>query len=103
MKALEPRAGAAAVREYLSTEQLAAVSPWSVAAIGKLVARGALRPGVHYFQPFGRRTKLIFKWSAIVALIEGRPADAAVNAVNKENGKVVDVERTTEELQRLLG
>jgi hypothetical protein len=58
------------IREYLYAEQLAAVAPWSVDAIEKMVRRGTFTRGVHYFQPHGRGTKLIFKWSAIVALIE---------------------------------
>jgi hypothetical protein len=58
-------------REYLSAEQLAERTPWSVAALQKMIHRGVLRRDVHYFQPFGRGTQLLFKWSAIVQLIEG--------------------------------
>ena len=57
-------------REYLSAEQLAELTPWSIEALQKLIQRGVMRRDVHYFQPFGRRTQLVFKWSAIVHLIE---------------------------------
>lgn len=60
------------VRPYLSAEQLAAVTPWSVNAIWKMTGRGMLQRNVHYFRPLGRRREIVFKWSAIVALIEGR-------------------------------
>jgi hypothetical protein len=59
------------VREYLNVEQLSEVTPWTVAAIEKMVIRGTLRLNLHYYQPFGPRTQLVFKWRAIVALIEG--------------------------------
>lgn len=58
-------------RQYLSAEQLAEITPWSTSAIEKMVRRGTMKRGVHYFQPFGRRTQILFKWSAIVELIEG--------------------------------
>lgn len=58
-------------REYLSAEQLAALTPWTVEAIRRMVSRGILRRGIDYFQPFGSRTQLLFKWRAIRRLIEG--------------------------------
>jgi predicted DNA-binding transcriptional regulator AlpA len=58
------------VREYLNAQQLAEATPWSMSAIEKMVSRRILKRDVHYFQPFGRRTQLVFKWSGIVALIE---------------------------------
>jgi hypothetical protein len=68
-----------------------------------MVQRRLLHRDVHYFQPFGQRTQLVFKWSAIVALIEGRSA----NGDDREDGRVVergalDVEKATAELGRLL-
>lgn len=57
-------------RAYLNAEQLAAITPWSADAIEKMVRRGVLKLGVHYFQPQGRGTKLIFKWAAICEFIE---------------------------------
>jgi hypothetical protein len=64
------------VREYVSAEQLAALTPWSIDAIERMVRRGELTIGEHYFQPKGPRTQRVFKWSAIVAWIEkGRARD----------------------------
>jgi hypothetical protein len=57
-------------RPYLNAVQLAEVTPWSVDAIEKMVRRGTLRQGVHCFQPLGRGTQKVFKWTAIVSLIE---------------------------------
>ena len=89
-------------REYLSAEQLAQVTPWSADAIEKMVRRGTFQLGVHYFQPHGRGTKLIFKWSAIVMLIEsGTGADTSAGR-SRERGKVIDVEKATTGLRRLL-
>ena len=89
-----------APRSYVTAEQLAALTPWTIAAIEKMVRRGVLKLNVHWFQPFGRRSQRIFKWEAVVDLIEGRPAAERVNVAN---GKGIDVQRTAEELQRLLG
>jgi hypothetical protein len=36
-----------AIREYLSAEQLAKVTPWSISAIEKMVSRGILKRDVH--------------------------------------------------------
>ena len=91
------------MREYLSIEQLAEAGPWSVDAIGKMVKRGILRRDIHYFQPFGHRTRLIFKWRAIVMLIEGSGTvvdDSLVAPAAK--GEVLDVETATAGLHRLL-
>lgn len=100
---------ATSIAPYLSVEQLAAVTPWSVRAIEKMVSRSVLVKGVHYFQPFGRRSQRIFKWAAIEALIESGAAPAAGGRVLDQTpastqtiGKI-DVEKATTELQRLLG
>ena len=79
-----PGTGPAPVREYLNISQLAELTPWSVSGIEKMVSRGVLVRDVHYFQPFGHRTQLIFKWSAIVALMEGptrKPAAATAQVL----------------------
>jgi hypothetical protein len=86
-------------REYLNAEQLAAVTPWSRKAIERLVARGVLVRGVHYFQPQGPRTPLIFKWSEIVLFIEGGGGARLPAAAT---GGRLDVEATTAALERLL-
>jgi hypothetical protein len=92
------------VREYLDAAQLATRTPWSVEAIRRMVSRGVLRRGVHYFQPLGPRTQLIFKWSAIVALIEGVPIAAAPASPPAHAGERghPDVQAATAALQRLL-
>jgi hypothetical protein len=91
-------------REYLSAEQLAQVSPWSVQAIQKMVQRGVLTCNVHYFQPFGQRARLVFKWSAIVTLIEGRSPDGdARKDVSVVERGTLDVEKATAAFGRLLG
>jgi hypothetical protein len=59
-------------RPYVSTIQLAHLTPWTVDAIDKLVARGQLVQGVHWFQPAGPRSTRIFRWESICAYIEGR-------------------------------
>ena len=104
-------AGARDDRVYLSAEQLAARTPWTVDAIEKLVQRGVLTKGRHYFQ-LGRRTQRIFKWSAIVDLIEGRPAPNGDQPMLDQGRprtpassparRVIDVEKATTDLQRLL-
>ena len=82
-------------RVYLNAEQLAAVTPWSKKAIAHMVEKGALVRGVHYFQPQGTRTQLIFKWAAIVTFIEG-----TAPVVAEDGGP--DVEATAAALERLL-
>jgi hypothetical protein len=96
-----------APRPYLSAEQLAALTPWSVEAIRRMIRRDILRSGVHYFQPAGRGGQVIFKWSAIIGFIEGdaRTASAMVGTRASEsvqNGQIVDVDAAAEEAKRLL-
>ena len=94
------------MRPYLSIDELAAVTPWTADAIQKMLKRGVLKRGIHYFQPFGRRTQLIFKWSAIVMLIEGSVTPSKV----RENARLqtaitrrmIDVEKAETGVQRLL-
>jgi hypothetical protein len=88
----------------VGAEQLAARTPWTVDAIAKMVQRGVLKRGVHYFQPFGRRSQMIFKWSAVVALIErGSIPAGRGEAAGAISPRKTDVETATAELQRLLG
>jgi len=101
---LTQEASGRSVREYLSAEQLAKVTPWSLSAIEKMVSRGVLKRDVHYFQPFGRRTQLVFKWSAIVAMIEGdrtESNDTGGQHVVETRGQI-DVEKAKAGLGRLL-
>ena len=91
-------------RPYMNTEQLAAVTPWTPKAIARLVARGVLVRGVHYFTLSGAgRRKLIFKWDTIVQLIEGRAAGAAPGRDTRK-GEPDDADFTATEaaLERLL-
>ena len=92
-------------KPYQYIEELAELVPWSVEAIRKKVQRGELKQGVHYFQERARG-RLIFKWEAIVALIERVTTDRthpdAPAAASPVRGRVIDVERATEELRRLL-
>jgi hypothetical protein len=91
------------LRPYLNAVQLAAVTPWTEKAIARLVERGVLVRGVHYFQLPGRRTRLIFKWTAIVSLIEGPAAVAAPPcAGRRDEPDDVDVTATETALERLL-
>jgi hypothetical protein len=96
-------------RPYVSAEQLARLTPWSSDAIEKMIARGVLVRGVHFFQLGGRRGRLIFKWEAIVELIEGRRERTRPNDVVEAEGhpkatakQVLNVQAATTELQRLL-
>jgi len=98
-----PTAGA--VRPYLSIGQLAAATPWTVNAIRKMMARSILKRGVHYFQPLGRRREVVFKWSAIVAMIEQQPygGQELDGAPRQQRSANIDVEQATANFERLLG
>jgi hypothetical protein len=99
-------------KPYLSAEELAQRTPWSLDAIEKMIRRGILVRGQHYFQPTGQRGRLIFKWAAIVTLIEERAVQSASKSMieTHEAGpskaqttkQVLDVEKATADLQRLL-
>lgn len=94
-------------KPYLSADELAQWTPWTLDAIEKMVRRGVLLRGVHYFQPFGRRRRLVFKWSAIVALIEGRAIRSDTHPVlektrAEDTKRVLNVEEAETELRRLL-
>lgn len=98
---------AAAPRPYMSAQQLAAVTPWTVEAIRKMIGRGVLKRNVHYFQPIGRRA-LVFKWSAIRTLIEEQPHAAEGAEETKQPRRAattvgMDVDQVAKDLQRLLG
>jgi len=96
------------VPPYISTEQLAELTPWSVQAINTMRKRGIFKVGVHYFQPAGKGGQVIFKWAAVVELIESGAlkdtdvVDHAPTVVGLANGKVIDVNEATERANRLL-
>lgn len=100
------------MREYLSVEQLTELTPWSAEAIKAMVRRRLFVHGVHYFQPSGPGTRLVFKWSAIVAFVEGNANSEGQKSpviekgsavVSLANGRVIDVEEATERAHRMLG
>lgn len=89
-------------KPYLYAEELAALTPWSVEEIDAKIKRGTLRLGVHYFQE-RHRARRIFKWQAIIELIESGAGDTSeVTKVAHSNGKVLDVEKATAGLRELL-
>jgi hypothetical protein len=90
------------IKPYLYDEELAALTPWSRDEIDAKIKRGVLRLGVHYFQQ-RRRARRIFKWAAIVELIEGGTGngETASGGIHV-NGKGLDVEKATAGLYRLL-
>lgn len=96
---------------YLSIRELAAFTPWTEQAIRTMIRRGTFKRGVHYFQPFGRRGQVIFKWQAVVELIEGKVAEArpavidgrrTADVIPMPNGNVIDVEEATQAAVRML-
>lgn len=94
-------AAAPVPKPYLYAEELAMLTPWSVDEIDAKVKRGVLRLGVHYFQE-RHRARRIFKWAAIVALIENDAAASARTAAPAHDRKVIAIEEATERLRRLL-
>lgn len=92
-------------KPYLSANELAAVTPWTVEAIKKKVQRGELRRGVHYFQE-RQGERLIFKWAAIVELIESgtvQNGTAPADGSESDRAEVIAIEEATKRLRRLLG
>jgi hypothetical protein len=98
--------GSVSAKPYLYAEELSALTPWTVDAINTKVRRGELQRGVHYFQDH-KGGRLIFKWAAIVDLIErvsanGANEGASLALSHAPNGKVLNVAKAKAELQRLL-
>ena len=90
-------------REYLYTEQLAEVTPWTPPAIRTMVARGEFKEGVHYFRPHGPGSRPIFKLSAVVDYIEGSEAQSeSGDTIRLAGGTVIDIDQATKEATRLL-
>ena len=96
-------------RLYANAAQLAQMFPWSVEGIRAKVRRGELQLGVHYFQPKGRGTEIVFKVPAIVELIEGTnpgsrrkteagavPPPARAHRAADERRRAFDVEKAEE-------
>jgi hypothetical protein len=93
-------------REYLYIEQLDGLTPWTREAIGTMVRRGVFKRGVHYFQPGGRRGRLIFKWSRVVEFIEHPVAADPQPVIEVTSSRSAasddDVRQATEALRRML-
>lgn len=64
------------MKPYLSLAELSREIPFSEQAIRALMHRGELRDGEHYFR---RGRRLVFKWAAIEAWIEGRIVGADID------------------------
>jgi len=91
-----------AIRPYLHIDQLAAVTPWSEAAIRTMIARGEFKLGTHYFKPGGPRSRPIFKWTAVCELIEaGVKGAAGQGQVRLADGTVVDLDAAEEDIHAL--
>jgi hypothetical protein len=58
--------------EFLTTAQVAARLQWSVRTLRAKVAAGVFVESMHFFQRPGCRPR--WKWSAVVAWLEGREA-----------------------------
>jgi hypothetical protein len=75
-------------KPYVSAQELADLTPWTENAIKNMIRRGVLREREHYFH-VGRR--LVFRWDAIVALIErsgrtiGEAASNLADAVRRRH------------------
>jgi len=96
---------------YVSIKELVDLTPWSEQAIRTMMRRGMFKLDVHYFQPFGRRSQVIFKWTKVMELIEGKVArqtqiviDSAPSKsiIPMPNGKVIDVQEATQAALRRL-
>jgi hypothetical protein len=96
---------------YVSVRELVDLTPWSEQAIRTMIRRGTFKLDVHYFQPFGRRSRVIFKWPKVLELIEGKVATKAQimidcapskSVIPMPNGKVIDVQEATQAALRRL-
>lgn len=90
-------------RQFMSAKQLAEVGPWSEEGIKRMVSRGTLQKGTHWFQPGGPRTRMIFDWLAIQRFIRDEAEPAPPHVVRLANGKEVRIdEEEDREAARLL-
>ena len=100
------------IRPYLTAAQLAELVPWTVEGVRAKVKRGELVRGVHWFQA-KRGGEILFKWSAVEALIQSgtnqaaHPQPGAVErrsrAGRSERGRALDVEKATGLIRGVLG
>ncbi len=83
--------------EYLKTAGLVKAGPWSAREIDRKIRRGELVEGTHFFVD-GPRRQRIFKWGAVVDLIE-HPQQAGIR---KRTRAGVNIDEATAGLRRLL-
>ena len=94
-------------KPYLNADELAGLTPWTKGAIAHMVRTGLLQEGVHFFRIYGpgRHRPRVFKWAAIVELIESKvplQPPAPPLAAHPRQGTKVDVGAATDEFARLL-
>ena len=90
------------MRPYLHIDQLAALTPWSEAAIRSMMSRGEFREGVHFFRPFGGRSRPVFKWQAVCELIEAQVKGATDQAqIRFADGSVIDLDAAEKDIHGL--
>lgn len=66
---------ASLTKEYLTLEEVAQRLSWDEKTVRNKMAAGIFKRGLHYFSPPGIRPR--FKWSAIVAWLEGEERAAS--------------------------
>ena len=74
------------IKPYLSYEELAERTPFTVEAWRSMVKRGQVLENVHYFR-VGRR--ITFKWEAVVTFIEHGGNMAVMGAIPLARGGVL--------------
>lgn len=90
-------------RQYLTAKQLAEVGPWNEQAIERMRSRGILKRGLHWHQPGGPRSKVIYDWAAVELFIREEPEPAPPSVIRLTNGKEVNLDDEEDrEAQRLL-
>lgn len=92
------------MRQYLYIEQLCELVPWSPSAIRRKMVRGVFKQGVHYFKPHGPRSRPIFSWVAVQALIKGdyTGAEATGETIPLANGAVVNLDEAAAKIRAML-
>lgn len=65
MEAVRPKA-------LMYVEELAACSPWTASAIHTMIDDGVFQKGVHFHQPHGSGSRIIFEWERVYEYVTGR-------------------------------
>lgn len=74
-------------KEYLDTEELLEVFPYSKRMLEKFIAEEILIEGVHFRRPAGPRTKRVFFWSAIEKWMHGQDFDLRVKQIERTQAR----------------